>query len=107
MSGSDGINALVVAQRVLTQPSRFRVTDNEVIAMAGCLVGLDQQIEVLETGPTTNARLAAALASFIQKEAAMTSAKAPDGYVPLPAIAARYEAFNTLKTIFETEFPNV
>jgi hypothetical protein len=107
MSGHEQINALVVAQRVLTKPSRFRVTDNEVMAMAGCLVGLDQQIDTLEARPSTNARLAAAIASFIQKEDALAAARAPDGYVPLPIVAARYEAFNALKTTFETEFPNV
>ena len=46
-SAPDDINALVVAHRILGAPSRFRATDAEVLAMAGCLVGLDQQIERL------------------------------------------------------------
>lgn len=107
MSGPDDINALLVAHRILGKPSRFRVTDNEVKAMAGCLIGLDEHIDELEAGPTTNARLAATIASFIKSEDAMTAAKDHAGYVPLPLAAARYDAFNALKTIFETEFPHV
>lgn len=114
MSGPDDINALVVAHRVLGKPSRIRVTDAEVLAMAGCLIGLDQTIDELEASPaapgehpTTNARLAASIASFIKAEEALAAGRDADGYAPLPLVSARYAAFNTLKTIFETEFPNV
>lgn len=114
MSGPDEINALIVAHRVLNKPSRFRITDAEVLAMAGCLIGLDQTIDELESQPaepcgrpTTNARLAATIASFIKTEEALSAGKAADGYVPLPLLAARYDAFNALKTTFEQEFPNV
>jgi hypothetical protein len=107
MSGPDDIDALVVARRVLANPKTFRVSTHEELALAGCLVALDGELDAIENHQAVRASLAAAIAKFIQKEEAMAAAKGPDGYVPLPVIAARYEAFNTLKTTFETEFPHV
>jgi len=95
----DQIDALCVARRILTSPKTFRASTNEQLAMAGCLVGLDQQLDAMESGPTTNARLAAAVASFIkQHSAALASDATADASV---------DAFITLKTIFEVEFPHV
>lgn len=107
MSALDTIDALAVANRLLSSPKRYRLSSNEELAMAGCVVGLAEQLDRTEEQPPTNARLAAAIAGFIQKEEALNAAKDPDGYVPLQVVAARYDAFNALKTIFETEFPNV
>lgn len=56
---------------------------------------------------TTNAQLAAAVASFILAEEEMKASRTDDGYLSLPKFAAREAAFNRLKTIFETEFPHV
>lgn len=60
---------------------------------------------ILASPGTTNARLAAAVAAFIQAEDAMEAGRLSDGYYPQPLWAARRKAFNTLKTTFETEFP--
>lgn len=98
MSSPDDIDALVVARRVLASPKTFRLSTHETLAMAGCLVGLDEQLDAIEAGPTTNARLAAALAAFFR-----------DHRVGLErgAIADHsLDAFHALKTIFEEEFPN-
>jgi len=43
----DDIDALVVARRVLDNPKTYRVSTHEELAMASCLIGLDQQIERL------------------------------------------------------------
>lgn len=57
--------------------------------------------------PTTNARLAAAVALFILSEEELQASHVEHGYFPLTKFAARYEAFQNLKTVFETEFPHV
>lgn len=109
MSAPDDINAMLVALRVLGNPKTFRVSTHETLAMAGCLVGLGHQLDAAEDAitlqPTTNARLAAAVASFLLKDEELEASRSPDGYVPLPAFAARKAALDTLRTIFETEFP--
>lgn len=107
MSGPDDIDALVVARRILAAPRVAKVTHYETLALAGCLVGLDEQLDEIELRPTTNARLASAIADFIRTEDALATGTGADGYVPLPLAAARYEAFKTLKTTFEQEFPHV
>ena len=106
MNSPDDIDALAVARRMLANPKTYRISVFEEQALAGCLVALDAQIEVLEANPT-NASLAAAIAAFIQAEEAMAAARSPDGYYPQPKWAAREAAFNALKTTFETEFPHV
>tara|TARA_R110002020_G_scaffold10801_22_gene41070 strand:+ start:2229 stop:2570 length:342 start_codon:yes stop_codon:yes gene_type:complete len=105
----DQIDALVVARRILTQPRTFRLSTHETLALAGCLLGLDQIIDELETRPApatnpasvqpaTNARLAAAIARFVkQHEAALRKGAIADSSI---------EAFHALKTVFEEEFPH-
>lgn len=109
MSTPDQINAALVAQRILANPRTFRVSTNEDLAMAGCIVGLcaelDAAEEALASRPATCASLAAAIAGFIRAEEDLEASRLPDGFLPHAKWAARLEAFNTLKTIFETEFP--
>ena len=120
MSGPDDIDALAVAGRVLANPRTFRLSTHEELAMAGCLVGLNEQLDAVEARPTTNARLAAAVATVLQlnaewdaAEAACAAAQVSDeGFDQLSdatgdTLCALAEALKALKTIFETEFPNV
>ena len=106
----DQIDALAVARRILATPRTFRISTYETLAMAGCLLGLDQMIDALEARPpdladgcldrpTINARLAAAIASFIkQHEAALHKGA---------AAGSNIDAFHALKSVFEEEFPHV
>lgn len=55
--------------------------------------------------PTASARLAAALALFIDAEDALQASRNDEGYFPIRKFAARREAYLNLKTIFELEFP--
>lgn len=105
MISPDDIDALAVARRVLASPKSYRLSVFDELAMAGCLVALDAQIDMLEANPT-NARLAAVIAAFIQAEEAMAAARTADGYYPQPKWAAREAAFKALKTTFEMEFPH-
>lgn len=112
----DTIDALLVARRIVEATEPVAVTAEEVFAMAGCLVGLDQLLDAADARPTVNARLAAAVAALIEAREAWDNLTllAARGDVPglalarLPAADAAFvAAFNTLKTIFETEFPHV
>lgn len=106
MSSPDEIDALVVARRVLANPKTFRLSTHETLAMAGCLVGLDEQLDRLEAGPTTNARLAAAVAAVLQQRERIKGVNAGDFGVFIQADAL-LATITTLKTIFEEEFPHV
>jgi hypothetical protein len=117
MSGPDAIDALVVARRITEATAPVSVTADEVFAMAGCLVGLDQQLDAADARPTVNARLAAAVALVLAHHEEYCRARnlllstPPDDTTS--AIVdecqhtrlATHDALNTLKTIFETEFP--
>ncbi|MCW5720407.1 MAG: hypothetical protein KIS86_04615 [Devosia sp.] len=106
MSSPDLINAVLVAHRVLENPKSFRVSIHEELAMADCLLGLCAELDVAEARPVMSASLAAAIATFIIAEDDLEASRLPDGYFPMPKFAARRQAFNTLKTLFETEFPH-
>jgi hypothetical protein len=119
LSSPDDIDALAVARRLLATPTRFRATDREVLAMAGCLIGLDQQIDALEHAPPLNARLAAAVASVLLRHDEACRAQTnlldtPAGQTTDALVDANRDArlathlaLNVLKTIFEKEFAHV
>lgn len=127
MSGPDDIDALVVARRIVASPKTFGISTFESIALAECLIALDGWIERIEAGPTTNARLAAAVAVVVDLHdkhgatmdavgdaAAVIDAAGGEDAIDETLITASqdanwavHEALNTLKTVFEQEFPNV
>lgn len=105
MNGPDSINALVVAERILGKPSRFRVTDNEVLALCGCLVGLNEQLDAIDDKPVLKAKMAAAIASFIEIERVFVEEVRAEVFASDEIFHRRERAFNTLKTTFDMEFP--
>lgn len=107
MSGPDAIDALAVARRVLASPRTFRVSTYEELAMAGCLVGLNDQLDAIEAVPAIRATLAAAIAKFIEIEAVFVAEVKAEVFASDEIFHRRDRAFYALKTAFETEFPNV
>lgn len=105
MSSPDDIDALAVARRVLANPSTFRLSTHEELALAGCLVGLDEQLDEIERLPLLRASLVAAIAEFIEIETIFVEEVRSEVFASDEIHHRRDRAFHTLKTIFETEFP--
>lgn len=115
----DTIDALVVARRIASATEPVAVTADEVFAMAGCLVGLDQLLDAADARPTVNARLAAAVAvvllhheEYCEARNALLSTPTEDTTSAIVDACQRtrvatHDALNTLKITFETEFPHV
>lgn len=103
----DQIDALVVARRILANPKTFRVSTHEMLAMAGCLIGLDQQLDEIEAAPLLQASLAAAIARFIETENTFVEEVRSEVFASDDIWHQRERDFYALKTIFEEEFPHV
>lgn len=95
MSGPDTIDALAVARRVLDNPRTFRVSTNETLAMAGCLIGLDQALDAQMADRTP---LLAAVAAVLVARGGWDTGAGP--VEPLETALTR------LQTLFEQEFPH-
>jgi hypothetical protein len=109
VSAQDQVAALIAAKRVLDKPSRYRVTDAEIRAMAGTCVALAGLAD----------RLAAAIEGVMDADEALERCKAelvaigPEGEgfgivrARLPDLLdAHIGALKTLRTTYEQEFPH-